>query len=143
MHTCLWSGAQIRFRHKRSNLVTASLLLPCIDGYSYRGYWNWVFFSCVSCFRLKFSPIALWRKRLQLDSKRDLTTNGLILEFFVGNWLHSSTSYLYWLKSAKIAQLLFFYDNINFFRCLVWGVFKSVLQKCLYFLAIWFCNIVW
>ena len=37
------------------------------------------FFSCVSCFKLTFSPIALWRKRLQLDSKSDLTTNGFIL----------------------------------------------------------------
>ena len=27
------------------------------------------FFSCVSCFRLKFSRIALWLKRMQLDSK--------------------------------------------------------------------------
>ena len=43
------------------------------------------FFSCVSGFRLKFSRIALLRKRLQLDSKSDLTTNGLILGFFVGN----------------------------------------------------------
>ena len=35
------------------------------------------FISCVSGFRLKFSFIALWRKRLKLESKRDLTTNGL------------------------------------------------------------------
>ena len=42
------------------------------------------FFSCVSCFRLKFPPIALWRKRLQMDSKSDLTTNGLIWGFFNG-----------------------------------------------------------
>ena len=33
------------------------------------------FFSCVSGFRLKFFRIALLRKRLQLDSKIDLTTN--------------------------------------------------------------------
>ena len=45
------------------------------------------FFSCVSGFRLKFSRIALLRKRLQLDSKSDLTTNGLILGFFVGKLL--------------------------------------------------------
>ena len=41
------------------------------------------FFSCVSGFRLKFFRIALLRKRLQLDSKIDLTTNWLILRFFV------------------------------------------------------------
>ena len=77
------------------------------------------FFSCVSGFRLKFSRIALLRKRLQLDSKSDLTTNGLILGFFVGKWLLWLTLYLYGLKFAKIAQLLFFFDDINFFRCLV------------------------
>ena len=37
MHTCLWPGAQICFRHKWKELVTASLLLHCMD-------WN-------SCFR--------------------------------------------------------------------------------------------
>ena len=126
MHTCLWPGAQIWLRHKWRNVVTASLLLHCIDGYSYRRYWN-DFFSCVSCFRVKFFRIALWRKRLQLDSKSDLTTNGLILRFFVGIWLLSLTSYLYGLKSARVAQLLFYFDDINFFRCLGWGVFWSVL----------------
>ena len=85
------------------------------------------FFSCVSGFRLKFSPIALWRKRLQLDSKSYLTTNGLILGFFVGKWLLLLTSYLYGLKSARDAQLLFYFDDIIFFRCLGWGVFWSVL----------------
>ena len=80
---------------------------------------EWVVFSCVSGFRLKFSRIALLRKRLQLDSKSDLTTNGLILGFFVGKWLLSLTSYLCGVKSARNAQLLFFFDDIKFFRCLV------------------------
>ena len=62
------------------------------------------FFSCVSCFRLNYSRIALWRKRLQLDSTSNLTTNGLILGFFVGKWLLSLTSYLYGLKSTRDAQ---------------------------------------
>ena len=85
------------------------------------------FFSCVSGFRLKFSRIAFWWKRLQLDSKSDLTTNGSILGFFVGKWLFSLTSYLYGLKSAEIAQFLFFFDHMKFFRCLVWEVFWFVL----------------
>ena len=101
------------------------------------------FFSCVSCFRLKFFPIALWRKRLQLDSKSDLTTNGLILGFFARKWLFSLTSYLCGVKFARNAQLLFFFDGIKFFRSLVWGVFWSVPQKCLYFLSIGFCNNSW
>ena len=47
MHTCLWPGAQICFRHKWKKLVTTSLLLPCFDGYSSLRYWN-EFFSAVS-----------------------------------------------------------------------------------------------
>ena len=126
VHTCHWPGAQIWLRHKWRTLVTASLLRHCIGGYSWLHYWNEFFFSCVSCFRLKFSRIALWRKRLQLDSKSDLTTNELILGFFVGKWLLSSTSYLYGLNSARVAQLLFFFDDISFFWCLGLGVFWSV-----------------
>ena len=101
------------------------------------------FFRCVSGFRLKFCRIALQRERLQLDSKSDLTTKGLSLGFFVWKWILSLTSYLYGLKSARYAQLLFFFDDIKIFRCLVWVVFWSVLWKCLYFLAIGFCNIDW
>ena len=84
------------------------------------------FCRCVSGFRLKFSRIALWRKRLQLDSESDLTTNGLILRFFLGKWLLSLTSYVYGLKSAGIAQLLFFFD-MNVSWCLVWEIFWFVL----------------
>ena len=75
------------------------------------------FCSCVSDFTLcfKFSRIALWRKRLQLDSKNDLTTNGLILGFFVRKWLLSLTSYVYGLIHAGIAQLLFFSTTWKFF----------------------------
>ena len=68
-----------------------------------------VFSAMFQVLDLNFSRIALWRKRLQLDSKNDLTTNGLISGFFVGNWLLSPTSYLYGLKSARIAQFLFFF----------------------------------
>ena len=47
--------------------------------------------------------------------------------FFVGKKLLSLTSYLYELKSERFAQLLFFFDDTNFFWCLGWGVFWSVL----------------
>ena len=43
MHTCLWPGAQIWFRHKWKKLVTISLLLPCFDWYSCLRYWNEIF----------------------------------------------------------------------------------------------------
>ena len=74
------------------------------------------FFSCGSGFILKFSRIAFWWKRLQLDCRSDLVTNGLILRFFVGKWLLSSTSYLYGLKFARDAQLFFYFDEIKFFH---------------------------
>ena len=40
MHTCLSPVAQICFRHKWRKLVTASLLLHCIDGYGCFRFWN-------------------------------------------------------------------------------------------------------
>ena len=46
MHTYLWPGAQIWFGHKRRKLVTASVLLHCIDGYNCLRFWN-EFFSAV------------------------------------------------------------------------------------------------
>ena len=46
MHTCLWPGAQIWFRHKWRKLVTASLLLLCIGEFSCLQYWN-EYFSAV------------------------------------------------------------------------------------------------
>ena len=75
MHICHWPWAQIWFRHKWRKL--ASLLLHRIDGYSCLRDWNEF-----SIFRLNFPRIALWRKRLQWDSKSDLTTTGLFLEIF-------------------------------------------------------------
>ena len=52
------------------------------------------------CFRLKFSRNAVSWERVQLESKTDLTTTGMFLEFFVGILFVSSTSYLHGLKSA-------------------------------------------
>ena len=127
MHTCLWPGAQIWFRHKWRKLVTASFLLHCIGGYSCLRYWNefisavfhvldWIFSYCTltEAYAIGFQK---WFDNEWIDF-------GF---FFVGKWLLSSTSYLYGLKSARIAQLLFFFDDIIFFRCLVRGVFWSVL----------------
>ena len=45
-------------------------------------YFKELFLTYVSGFRWMFSRIALWWKRLQMDSKSDLATNGLILDFF-------------------------------------------------------------
>ena len=82
MHTSHWTGAQMCFRHEWKKLVTASPLLHSPDGLLLPPFLEWVFFSCVSGFRLSFSGIAFWQKRLQLDSKSDVTTNGVIPGYF-------------------------------------------------------------
>ena len=63
--------------------------------------------------------------------------------FFVQKRPFPLPSYLYRLKSGRIAQLLDVFDDINFFRRFVWGVFWCVLQKCLNFFAVGFCKIDW
>ena len=108
MHSCHWPGARIWLRHQRKKLVTASLLLHYSDGYSFLAHWIDFFVNCVSSLRSNFSRIALWRKRLQMDSQSYSAMNELILGFFVQEWLFSLTSYRYGLKFAMVAQLLFF-----------------------------------
>jgi len=88
---------------------------------------------------LKFSRIAVSLKRLQLESKTDLTTIALVLEFIVGIFRVLSTSYLHGLKSARIAQLLFLLTTSKFFDSLS-GI-RVCSSERLVFLAIGFCNI--
>ena len=96
---------------------------------------------CGSFFRMKFSRFALLLKRLQWDSKTDLTTKGLILEFFDRMFPVLLSSNLNGLKSARISQLCFYSECIESFWWLVWGVFWSGHQMCLYLLSIGFSNI--
>ena len=75
------------------------------------------FFSSLGqVFGLKFSRIAVSRKSLQMVSKTDLITNGLIFRFFDGICRFSLISYLYGLKYARIAQTRFASDDIKSFR---------------------------
>ena len=143
MHTCHWPGAQIRFRHKWRKLVTASLLLHCIDWYSCLRYWNEFFLCCVSGFRLKFSRVAVLRKRLQLDSKKDLTTNGLILRFFSQKMASFVTFISGWTEICKNCSIV-----IRFWRNQIFSMFflRGILVCCLKMLvlfAVGFCNIDW
>ena len=48
---------------------------------------------------------------------------GLLLGNGFFRWLHICNR----LKSARNAKLLIFFHHIKFFRCLVWGVFWSIL----------------
>ena len=76
---------------------------------------EWVFFSCVSCFRLKFSRIALWRKRMQLDSKSDLTTNGLILRFFCWKMASFVDLMSVWTEICKNCSIVVLFWQHQFF----------------------------
>ena len=84
------------------------------------------FFSCRWRFGLTLCRIAVLRKVIVLDSKTVLTTNGLILNF---GWKCPvfSTSYLHWLKIARIAQMLLSFDDNKPFWQIVWRVFWTVL----------------
>ena len=95
------------------------------------------------CFRLKLSRIALLRRRLQLDSKTVLTTEGSFPCFFVGIWLFSLISHLHGLTTARFAQNCFPFVDIKSFCSLVWGVFWSVLEMWMYFSVIEISNNVW
>ena len=132
MHTCLWPGAQIWFWHKWRKLVTASLLLDCIDGYSYRRYWN-EFFSAVfdasdwSFLVLHFDwnvcnwiPNVIWPR---MDW----------FWVFFRKWLPPLTSYLFGLKSAKIAQFLLLLMSSIFSLYRLRGILVCFLKMLLLF----------
>ena len=102
------------FKHKWNKLATNSFLLHCNGGYSWLVF-QIEFSICVPGFNLNFSLIALLLKGLQLDSETDLTTNGLIFEFFDGIWF-----FLVALVSAptefcmSFAKVLIFWRRPNF-----------------------------
>ena len=120
MHIWLWPGAQKLFKHKWNELAESSFLFHRFDGYSWLRYQN-EFFICVLGFNWNFSHIALLRKFLQLDSETDLTTNGLILEFFDAIRLFLLPSNLHRLKLAWVAQRCYFFDDVETFRRLIWS----------------------
>ena len=116
--------------HKWRKLNTASFLSHCIDGLMgiVTADIGMSFFSYVSGFRLKFFSYCTLTERFAIGFQKWFDHEWIDFGFFfVGKWLLSSTSYLYGLKSARIAQFLLFFDDNKFFRCLVWGVFWSVL----------------
>ena len=101
------------------------------------------FFSYVSGFGPKFSRIALRRKRLQLDSKSDLATNGLIMGFFLleNGFFRWPAICLDW----NLHELLICYSFLttSFFSMFsLRGILVCSLKK-LYFLAMRFYNTDW
>ena len=84
------------------------------------------FLFWISGFKLKFSRVAMSRKRLKFESKTELTAIGLFLEIFVGVCLVSSISYLHGLKFALNCSIfipLWRYQTFS----IVWGVLWSFL----------------
>ena len=84
------------------------------------------FLFWVSGFKMKFSRVAMSRKRLKFESKTELTAIGLFLEIFVGVCLVSSISYLHGLKFALNCSIfipLWRYQTFS----IVWGVLWSFL----------------
>ena len=126
MHTCHWPGAQIWFRHKWRKLVTASLLLHCIDGCSCLRYWN-EFFQL--CFRLWIEVFSFCTLTETFAIEFQKWFDHEWIDFGVFCW--KMASFVDFIsartKICKKAQLLFFSGDIKFFRCLVEGVFWSVL----------------
>ena len=127
MHTCHWPGAQIWFRHKWRKLVTASLLLHCIDGYSCLRYWIEFFSAVFQVLDWSFLVLHFYGNVCNWIPKVIWPPMDWLWGYFIEKWLPSLTSYLYGLKLARKLQLLSFFDDIKFFRCLVEGVFWSVL----------------
>ena len=59
------------------------------------------FFVSELVFRLKTLRVAVSRKRLQLDSKTDLTTNGIVLEIFNANLPRFAAFLSAWTEIGK------------------------------------------
>ena len=85
----------------------------------YGNVWNWI-------------PKVIWPRKVILGS-------------FVGKrllrWLHICMDWIL-QQSFNFFSFDVLFSSI-FFRCLVWGVFGSVLQKKLYFLAVGICDNDW
>ena len=129
-HICHWPGAHIWFRHKWRTLVTAFVLLHCIDGYSCLRYWNEFFSAVFQVLGWSFLVLHFHGNVCNWIPKKIWPRIDWFWVFY-GKWFLSLTSYQYWMKSARIAHLIIFLVAIIFFRCLVWGVVWSVLYKCL------------
>ena len=125
MQICHSLGAQRWFRHKTKKPVTASLLLHCIDGCCCFGYENEL---CDAVFQ-----VSDW-------SFLVLNSNGNVCHW-IPKVIWPRMDW-FWVFRSKMAPFVYFislrteigrncsivilFDDIEFFRCLLWGVFWSV-----------------
>ena len=140
LHTCLWPGAQMCFRQKWRKLVRLLFNFIVLMGIvaSFSGM---VFFQLCFRFLIVFFSYCTLTETFAIGFRNRFEHDCVFLEFLVGLFLISSTSYLQGLNFALLAHWLSFFDDINFFRCLVWEVFWFVLWKCWYSFIIGVCNI--
>ena len=138
-----WPGAQICFRHKWGKLVTASLLLDCIDWYSCLRYWNEFFAAVFQVLNWSFhvfhfdGNVCNWIPKVMWPRMDEFW--GFLLKNGVFRWHHICADW----NLQKFLSCYYLLTTSIFLRCLVWGVFWSVLEKCLCFSAVGFCNIDW
>ena len=129
MHTSLGPGDQRLLRDKRRKLDTLLFffnllvnIVPSLIEMTF--FYLWVRFSsevfsyCAFCETFG-SGFKNWFE-LELFHFWD----------FVGSRLASSSWYLHWLWSEKIAQLGLSFDDLKSFRYSVWGVLWSFFAKC-------------
>ena len=126
MHTYLWPGAQIWFRHKRKKLIAAFLLLHFIGGYGCLRYWNEFFQLCFMFSIEVFSYCAL-TETYAIGFQKWFDQQWI--DFGVFCWKMAAvvdlTSEL--TETCLNCSIVIIFDDITFFQFLVWGVLWSVL----------------
>ena len=132
MHTCLWPGAQLWFWNKWRKLVTASLLLQCIDDYSCLQYWNELFSAVFQVLDWSFlvshfdGNVCNWIPKVIWPRK-----DWFWVFFLLGTGFFRPFHICMDWSLQELLNCCSFFDDIQFFRCLVWGVFWSVHEKML------------
>ena len=142
MPTCHWPGAQIWFRHRWRKLVTVSLLLHYIGGYSCLRYWNEFFLGVFQVLHWSF-----------LVSLSDGNVCNWIPKVI---WQRMDWFWVFCWEMASFVDFLFVWTEIcknRWIVALFWGhqIFSMYSSRCILvcsskmivFLGIWFCDIDW
>ena len=142
MHTYLWPGAQIWFRHKRKKLIAAFLLLHFIGGHSCLRYWNEFFQLCFMFSIEVFSYCAL-TETYAIGFQKWFDHEWI--DFGVFCWKLASFVDLIcvWTGICKKSSIVILFWRHQFFSMFSLRGILVCSLKMLVFLAIGFCNIDW
>ena len=122
MHTCLWSGAQVWFRHKGRKLVTASPSLHCIDGSKCFLYLNEIFYAVFQILDWNFlvlhfdGYVCNWIPKVIWPWMDWFSGFCSKMVFFV-DFISSRT------EICNSCSIVFLFADIDFFRRLIWRIF--------------------